>query len=323
MMPLGADTVVIQEQTQRQGTKVQILATPEPQANIRYRASFYQAGTPLLPRGIVLNAPELAILATVQCTQIPVYRRPIVAILSTGSELISPDQPLRLGQVVDSNQYALATLASQSGAEVRLMGTVGDRPEALKAAIAQAIAQADLVISSGGVSVGDYDYVDQTLADLGAEIHVRAVAVKPGKPLTVATFPGAARLQGRSVLYFGLPGNPVSALVSFWRFVQPALKKLSGLSQAWGPTFVQARSRQELRADGKRETYLWGQLYLVNGSYEFELAGGSHSSGNLMNLAQTNGLAVLRCDRSFISRAETVQILQVGPPLTQPQNLST
>jgi molybdopterin molybdotransferase len=116
-------------------------------------------------------------------------------------------------------------------------------------------------------------------------------------------------------LYFGLPGNPVSALVSFWRFVQPALKKLSG-SHSWKPLFVQARSRSDLRSDGKRETYLWGQLHLVNGNYEFYLAAGSHSSGNLINLAQTNGLAVLPVGKMLIQSGEIVQVLQVGSPLS-------
>ena len=170
-----------------------------------------------------------------------------------------------------------------------------------------------MVLSSGGVSVGDYDYVEQILTSLGVEIHIRAVAVKPGKPLTVAT--ASTGSYQKPVLYFGLPGNPVSAMVTFWRFVQPALRKLAGLTQAWGPTFVQARSRHDLQSDGKRETYLWGQLHLVDGLYEFQLAGGSHSSGNLINLAQTNGLAVLPVGKTSISSGKPVQVLQVSSPL--------
>ena len=167
-------------------------------------------------------------------------------------------------------------------------------------------------MSSGGVSVGDYDYVDQTLSSLGAEIHIRSVAVKPGKPLTVATFP-ASQNSSRPILYFGLPGNPVSALVSFWRFVQPALRKLSGLSGSWSPTLINAVTQHELKAGGKRETYLWGQLKLVNGRHEFHLAGGSHSSGNLMNLSQTNGLAILPCNQTQICPQETGTSSSGGP----------
>jgi molybdopterin molybdotransferase len=304
MMPPGADTIVIQEDTQRQDNTVTILTAPQPQAFVRHRAEFYQAGSPLLHPGTVLAAADIAVLAAAQCIQVPVYRRPRIAILSTGSELVAPDQPLQPGQIVDSNQYALAALIASAGAEPILLGIVPDEPEALKQAIATAIQSADMVLSSGGVSVGDYDYVDRILAELGATIHIRAVAVKPGKPLTVATFQNA--------LYFGLPGNPVSALVTFWRFVLPAIKKISGRSIGWEPQFVRGRSLQDLRSDGKRETYLWGQVSLVQGEYQFQLAGGSHSSGNLINLSQTNALAMIPIGSKSIPAEASVSILKVG-----------
>lgn len=305
MMPLGADTIVIQENTERDGNKVKILASPKPQEFVRQRASFYQAGNTLLSAGIALSAPDIAVLASAQCTELTVYRRPRVAIFSTGDELVTPEQPLGPGQIVDSNQYALAAFVEKHGGIPLTMGIVPDKPEVLKEAIAEAINSADLVLSTGGVSVGDYDYVDRILAELGGKIHLSSVAMKPGKPLTVATF-------ANSCIYFGIPGNPVSALVTCWRFVQPALKKLSGLVDNWQPTFIKARSRQELRSDGKRETYLWGKLHLVDGVYEFDLSSGSHSSGNLINLAQTNGLAVLSIDQKKVIAGGEVIVIQVG-----------
>ncbi len=310
VMPEGADTVVMQEQTQITGDRVSILAAPKPQEFVRHRASFYQAGGQLLPPGITINPAEIAVLAAAQCREVTVYRRPRVAILSTGNELVAPDELLHPGQIVDSNQYALAALVAQIGSEPVPMGIVRDRPEAVKKAISQAVSIADVVLSSGGVSVGDYDYVDKNLEQLGATIHIRSVGVKPGKPLTVATFTKPKTQQ--NVLYFGLPGNPVSALVTFWRFVQPALRKLSGLARNWQPKFVLARSRYDLTSDGKRESYLWGQLHLVNGSYEFLLASGNPSSGNLINLAQTNGLAVLPVGQTHIAAGEQVQVLQIN-----------
>ncbi len=309
MMPEGADTIVIQENTQREGNKVKILSSPQPQEFVRHRASFYQAGNPLLMPGIALDAPDIAVLAAAQCIQLTVYRRPRIAIFSTGDELVTPDRPLQPGQIVDSNQYALAAFVANHGGMPIKLGIVPDRPDALKAAIAQAIDSADVVLSTGGVSVGDYDYVEQILAQLGGKIQIRSVAVKPGKPLTVATF-------SNGCLYFGIPGNPVSALVSCWRFVQPALKKLSGLSGNWQPVFIKARSQGELRSGGKRETYLWGQLYLVDGVWKFQLAGGSHSSGNLINLTQTNGLAVVPVGQTVIPSGETVKVMQVGLPIS-------
>ncbi len=305
MMPSGADTVVIQEETKVSGQQVLIFAPPaEKGAFVRHQGAFYRAGDLLLAAGMPLQAPEIAVLAAAQCTKLSVYRRPRVAILSTGNELVMPDQPLQPGQIVDSNQYALAAVVTAAGAEALQLGIVPDDRVVLKQAIANAIAGADVVLSTGGVSVGDYDYVEEILSELGGTLHIRSVAVRPGKPLTVATFPP-------SVLYFGLPGNPVSALVSYWRFVEPALKKLAGLATGWGPTFVTARSQQNLRSDGKRESYLWGQLHVVDGVYKFQVAGGSHSSGNLINLAGTTGLAVLPVGQTAIAAGEFVQVLQI------------
>ena len=304
MLPTGADTIVIQEHTQREDNQVKILAAPQPQEFVRHQGAFYRGGTPLLDAGIALDAAEIAVLATAQCTQLPVYRRPRVAIFSTGNELVSPEQTLQPGQIVDSNQYALASFVMGNGGIPLRLGIVPDEPDDLKDAIAKAIDSADIVLSTGGVSVGDYDYVDRILAELGGKLHVRSVAIKPGKPLTVATFTN-------SCLYFGIPGNPVSALVSCWRFVQPALKKLSGQNN-YQPKFVKARTRHQLKSGGKRETYLWGQLHLVDGEYEFALAGGSHSSGNLINLAQTSGLAVVPIGQKLIAEGKEIRVMQIS-----------
>lgn len=304
MLPEGADTIVMQENTRREGDRVTILNAPEAAEFVRHQGAFYQAGQPLLEAGIEIGAAEIAVLATAQCTQIPVYPRPRVAILSTGDELVTLEQTLQPGQIVDSNQYALASFVAENGAIPIKLGIIGDRPEELKQAISQAIDSADLVLSTGGVSVGDYDYVDRILTELDGTLHIRSVAVKPGKPLTVATF------EDNNCLYFGIPGNPVSALVSCWRFVRPALKKLSGVNNYQTP-FVRAIARHDLKAGGKRETYLWGRLHLVDGRYEFALAGGSHSSGNLINLAQTNGLAIVPVGQKLITAGAEVRVMLV------------
>ncbi|MBW4462887.1 MAG: molybdopterin molybdotransferase MoeA [Nodosilinea sp. WJT8-NPBG4] len=309
MLPDGADTIVIQEVTQRQDDHVLVLESPEPQQFVRHRGSFCRAGDLLMAPGLSIGGPGLAVLASAQCLQVPVFPQPRVAILSTGDELVMPDMPLRSGQIVDSNQYALAALVRQAGAIPITLGIVPDQPQALRAAIQSALAQADVIVSSGGVSVGDYDYVDEILAELGATLHIRSVAVKPGKPLTVATFPAE---RGPAPLYFGLPGNPVSALVTFWRFVAPALRKRSGLAKGWGPKFVPAMTRDALKAGGQRETYLWGKLETTAQGYEFALAGGGHNSGNLINLAGTNALAMVPVGTKLISAGATVSVMVVG-----------
>jgi molybdopterin molybdotransferase len=256
-------------------------------------------------------APDLAILAAAQCQQVLAYRRPRVAILSTGNELVSIDQPLQPGQIVDSNQMALAALVVQSGGEPVYLGIIPDQPEALRAAIANALTTADLILSTGGVSVGDYDFVEEILTALGATLEIQSVAIKPGKPLTVATFPTQGS-ESRSVLYFGLPGNPASVLVTFWRFVQPALQKLAGLRTGWEPRFIQAKLQQSLRSDGKRETYVWGRLELVDGLPCFTPAAGVQNSGNLINLAQTNGLAVISIGQTELAAGQLARVLLVG-----------
>lgn len=307
VMPKGADTIVMQENTRRSENCVAILTAPKPEEFVRKRADYYRAGNQLLPANIELKAAEIAVLAAAQCTKLKVYRKLKVAILSSGNELVTPEQPLQSGQIVDSNQYALAALVKQMGAEPLMLGIVKDERSALNQAISNAINNADIVLSSGGVSVGDYDYVEQIIESLGGKIHVRSVAVKPGKPLTVATFPTISSYP--TTLYFGLPGNPGSALVTFWRFVKPAIKKLSGLAEAWKPEFLQAETLHDLRSNGKRETYIWGKLNVNDGVYQFQVAGGSKSSGNLINLAQTNALAVVPVGQKSIAQGEKVQVL--------------
>jgi molybdopterin molybdotransferase len=310
IVPAGADTIVMQEHTQRvQKNFVKIQITPTAKSFIRQRGEYAKVGDRLLAIGTVLNPAEIAILAATGCSEVQVYRRPRVAILSTGNELVLPNQPLQPGQIVDSNQYAIAAFVQQAGGIPVCLGIVPDDRARLTAAMANAIASADLVISTGGVSVGDYDYVEQILAELGGDVRIRSVAIKPGKPLTVAKF----KHEDRSVIYFGLPGNPVSALVSCWRFVQPALLKLSGLPKSrWQPTWIDAIATQDLTADGQRETYLWGQWELRDGKYQFGLAGGSHSSANLINLAGTNALAIIPVGVQSIAAGMTVKVLVIS-----------
>lgn len=303
IIPKGADTIIMQEKTNLQENQVFIFAKPQPQEFVRKQGDFYQAGTELLPAGITLNAAEIAILAAAQLPKISVFRRPRVAIFSSGDELVTPEQTLKSGQIVDSNQYALAALVRDLGAAVLTLGIIKDNPSALTETINYAINNSDIVISSGGVSVGDYDYIANILTSLGAEIHFRAVQMRPGKPLTFATFPNS--------LYFGLPGNPVSALVTFWRFVEPTIKKLSGINQGWEGKFLKVKSHSELKSNGKMETYIWGKLKLNNGIYEFQQTSGNLNSGNLINLAQTNALAILPVGKTLISPGEETLVLQI------------
>ena len=305
MLPKGVDTIIMQENTRQEGKKVTILSPPKYCGEfVRKQGSFYQAGDLLLHPGSYINEAEMAILATAQCSKINVYRRPLVAILSTGNELITPDKRLESGQIIDSNQYALKAFILKNGGIPIPFGIIKDDPDLIKQTIREAITRADFVLSTGGVSVGDYDYIDQVLVELGGKIEINSVAMKPGKPLTVAKF-------NNGCVYFGLPGNPVSALVSCWRLVKLALDKLSGIKGNYQPKFITATANNDLLANGGRETYIWGQLKLTNSEYIFNLAQGQQNSANLINLASTNALAILPIGVKKIHRGEIVKVLSL------------
>jgi molybdopterin molybdotransferase len=316
ILPEGADTIVMQEDTERNGNYLKLKIKPQLGEYVRHQAEFYRAGTTLIPKGTRISSSHLGVLAAAKCSKVTVYAQPVVAILSTGSELVSlyDDKPLEPGQIIDSNQYALTALVKQAGAIALPMGRVGDRKDLLFAAMKEAISLADIVISSGGVSVGDYDYVDELLAQMGAEIHIRAVAIKPGKPLTVATISPDLDNTGktsRAKLYFGVPGNPASAMVSFWRFIQGAIAKLSGEERSsWHPKFIKAKTLGDLHSQGKRETYLWGHLSLKGGYWQFQPVD-NYSSGNLVSLAGINGLAALRVNQTYVPAGEEIGVMLV------------
>jgi molybdopterin molybdotransferase len=237
---------------------------------------------------------------------VPVFRQPRVALFSTGDELVPIQQVPGPGQVVDSNQYGLAALVKAAGGIPIQLGIVPDRLQVLRQVVQQALASADGVISSGGVSVGDFDLVEKVLEELGGEIFIRSVAIKPGKPLTVARFPNP---HGPPKLYFGLPGNPASALVTFWRFLHPALRKMGGsLPPYW--QILSAFSPVDLHADGQREHYLWGRLQVRPEGIQFQPAA-NLNSGNLISLAGCNALAVLPVGTTQIPAGSPVQVLQL------------
>lgn len=307
MLPDGADTVIMQEDTQRLGDFLQIQAKSHKGEYVRHQGEFVRAGARLVSSGTKIGATEIGAIASARCQQVKVYRQPKIAIISTGNELVSLEspQPLQAGQIIDSNLYALSALISQAGAIAIPLGAVCDDPQKLELVIKQAIAQTDLVISTGGVSVGDYDYIDEILAKLGAKIHGRSVAIKPGKPLTIANF--------GQVLYLGVPGNPVSAMVSFWRFIRGAIAKLSGANATyWHPQFIQANTTEDLHSQGRRETYLWGNLTYSKGNPIFQPVPdpkSGYSSGNLISAIGTNAIAVMRVHQTYVPADHQVLVM--------------
>jgi molybdopterin molybdotransferase len=220
VVPPGADAVVAVEQTTGADGVVEVLTAVAPGANVRRAGEDIRPGETVLDAGAVLGAAELGVLASLGRPALACFRRPLVAVIVTGDELADPGEPLAPGSIYNSNRYSIAALARRAGAEVLEQVTVGDDPRSTREAIARALARADAVVLCGGVSVGEHDHVKASLRDLGVEERFWGIALRPGKP----TWFGS---HGRT-LVFGLPGNPVSAMVTFILLVAPGLRALGG-----------------------------------------------------------------------------------------------
>lgn len=302
-VPRGADCVAQVEITDGGSAEVRVFRPLKPGANIRRRAEDMREGEIVLRSGVRVGAGELGVAASAQRSELLVGRRPVVAVFSTGAELVDVGSPVGAGQVVNSNSFSLAALAEEAGATVRRMGIVGDTKEATVRAIEAAL-DADIVLSSGGVSVGAYDFVKDALDDLGAETIFWKVAMKPGKPVVFS------RLRGK--LYFGLPGNPVSCMVSFHLFIAPALRKAMGMTAGLLPPVVQARLAAPLDAKGDRRVYMRVRVTASGG----ELAAAparAQGSGVSTSMVGANGLAILEPGASSLAAGDAVPVVLIGP----------
>lgn len=303
-VPAGADTVIPVEDTRSTPDRVEILNPPHPGANIRRRGEDMRAGETLIDARTECGPGEIAVLASAQRTFLPVYRRPTVAIISTGDELVEIDQPPGPGQIVNSNSAALAALASACGALPVVLPIARDQEESIRTSVETAL-RSDFVISSGGVSVGDYDFVKKVLDDMGAREILWRVAMKPGKPLYFATIAATP--------YFGLPGNPVSSMMSFLQFVRPAVRKASGCS---ADTLLlpetRARMLHEVYNRGDRRRYLRAHLRLDDrGSLQADTSHRDQGSHVLTSMLGVDGLVVLEPEqRVAIGDPVRVQLVQ-------------
>lgn len=252
VIPDGADTVVIQEVTTRDGDVVEIKKTTTKGRNVRVQGLDFKAGEVLLPKGHRLTTRDLALAASMNRPLIPVHRRPKVAVLATGDELVPPGTTPGPGQIVYSNGFSLAALARAEGAEVFDLGIVPDRLEDTIAAIRRARAlNVDVLVTTGGASVGEYDLVQQAFAAEGMALSFWKVALRPGRPLM------HGRLGGMQVL--GLPGNPVSSYVCAFLFLVPLIRRLGGRSDLTPPTESAVLAR-DLGDNDERADYLRATL---------------------------------------------------------------
>lgn len=301
-VPDGADTVVQVELTDGGTDHVTITKALARGTNIRRRGEDMRAGEVVIRSGVRIGPAELAMLAAVQKTTVLVGRRPTVAILSTGDELIDVGDALEPGKIVNTNGPLLAALVREAGAIPRMLGIVRDTKEATIAAFESAL-ESDFVLSSGGVSVGAYDFVKDALEALGAETKFWRVAMKPGKPVVLSRW--------RDRLIFGLPGNPVSTLVSFHLFAAPALRKAMGQAVGLYPPMVNARLVAPLKSIGDRRVYLRVHVSAHDGELRVRPRI-SQSSGSLTSMVGANGLAVVESGVTLVDAGATVPVLLIG-----------
>ncbi len=311
-LPEGADAVVMIEETERSengssSATVRIKRRVQPGADVRPVGVDVIEGQVLLAAGERLDAAEIGLLATAGVVEAPVYPRPKVAVLSTGDELIEPGNPLGPGQIRDSNRAMLVAAIGAVGGEPVDLGISGDTQEALESRVQEGLANADILISSGGVSMGELDLVQPLLEHAGT-VHFGRVRMKPGKPVTFAT----ADYKGKRRLVFGLPGNPVSSLVTFYLFAVPALRKMAG----WpNPELrsVQARLAQPLPLDAFRPEYHRATLRWDDERCCYVAAStGSQASSRLLSMRTANALLALPQREGTLPAGELVDALLIG-----------
>ena len=297
-MPDGADAVVRVEDTEEQGDHVRILASVTSGTSVRHPGEDMRAGETVLLPGHTLRPADIGLLASLGVAVLRVRRRPQAAILATGDELVDLGQPLGPGQIVNSNAYTLAAAVEEAGGAPRMLGIVRDTPEATRAAFVDAFAS-DMVLSTGGVSMGTFDLVRQTLAELGVTEHFWKIAQKPGKPLTFGT---RDRLP-----IFGLPGNPVSSLVCFYLYVRPMLRAMTGLNRLHLPT-VSATTAERIQTARGLTEFVRCTLEGRPGTYRARTTG-SQSSGVLRSLSLGQGLIVAPPEVTTIEAGSLVRVI--------------
>jgi len=307
-VPKGADAVVQFEETDEEKRKsagkplseISILRQVESGTNIRVAGEDIASGSLVLNVGMALRPQEVGVLASLGREVVRVIRRPVVAILATGDELVDIKDPLPPGKIYNSNTYSVAAQVIRYGGVPKILGIAKDNIEALEDKIKQA-RDADLLITSAGVSVGEYDVVKDVLARLG-EVTFWTVRMKPGKPLAF----GVLRLGKRRIPHLGLPGNPVSSMIAFEQFARPAILKMLGKKDYAKPT-IQAKSESRIDNKDRRRIFARVRVTKREGQFFARLVG-PQGSGILTSMAQANGLMIVPEDKPGIEVGDEVQV---------------
>jgi len=298
VIPPGADTVIRVEDTEEQGGRVWVKRPERLGTHIRASGEDIHRGQVVLGNGRVLRPADVGLLASAGRSTVLVRQRPRVAILSTGNELVEVDEALRPGQIVNSNAYTLAAAVQEAGGQPVPLAIARDTLEEIRAALSEAVRH-DVVLSTGGVSVGDFDFVKAAMDELGIRRLFWQVAQRPGKPLTFGLL--------RERPYFGLPGNPVSALVCFYLYVRPALGRMMGQEKLFPPVVSATVGEDIPKAKGLTE-FVRCRLTCTNGHYAVHSTG-SQSSGVLSSLSLGEGLAIGPPELALLPKGMSVKVM--------------
>jgi len=302
-VPAGTDTVYPQEVVERVGDRVRVGPIAKG-VNVRAHGEDVEAGGIVIEAGSVLRPQEIGLITSLGIWQMEVHRRPRVALLSTGDEVAEPGTPRRPGQIYDANRFTLRGSIEQGGGEVLDLGIVPDARDVLTARLREAAGMADIVLTSGGVSVGVYDLVKEVLAELGT-VDFWQVAMQPGRPLAFGRI--------GETTFFGLPGNPVASLLTFMLFVRPALYKLAGRRRLFAPAW-QARTLERLGKKTGRREFKRGVLAFRDGAWQVRTTG-PQGSGILSSMVAGNCFIVLDEDRGDVAAGELVDVEPFTDPL--------
>ena len=302
VMPAGTDTVVVQEVAQAEGTRITVPPGQERGQNRRFAGEDLKKGKPALKSGTLIRPAELGMIASLGIGEVKVRRRLRVAFFSTGDELKSVGSLLAAGEVYDSNRYTLHGMLARLGCEIIDMGVVRDDPALLEAAFRKAAASADAVITSGGVSVGEADYTKQMMAKLG-EVVFWTIAMRPGRPMAF----GRIATDGKAAYLFGLPGNPVAVMVTFYHFVRGALLTMMGRNDTDLP-LVRVKSQGAIRKKPGRTEYQRGTLEQKSGEWTVRLTG-AQGSGILRSMSEANCFVVLHHEQGSVDAGGPVDVM--------------